>query len=157
MSSASVAANITAGEILPPDRSIELAFRAPVDPQSAQGAIQLSGPFGRRTARMNFVKRGKAVQVHLDGTGFGAFELVVSELLGKNGELLVDSYTLPFAIVDLSARMPDDVRIEHAVRLVIGDLHVARRRIGTAFRGAALTFSERVQGLLKNDTEPRKG
>ena len=50
--------------------------------------------------------------------------LSISELLSTKGEKLVDHYRLPFRSCRSRAKSRDDLRVEHAVRLFIDELHV---------------------------------
>ncbi len=121
-------ANIVPGEVLQPGASIELALGRPADPRSAQGAVSLLPSRGPLDVRL--LKRGRVLGVRLTDLPSGAYELVVAELLDRKGQRLVEHLALPFVIAPISGTVPDGVRIEHAVRLVIGDLGVERRPLG---------------------------
>ena len=118
--------NITADEVIAPGSTIELAFAAPVEEKSAQGAIRVTCGCEPRSVRIEVAKRGRLVRVNVDETVLGACRLVIAELLGAKGERLVDAYRLPFSVAPLPGKLPAGLRVEHAVRLLIGDLHVER-------------------------------
>ena len=122
--------NITADEVIAPGSTIELAFAAPVEEKSAQGAIRVTCGCEPRSVRIEVAKRGRLVRVNVDETVLGACRLVIAELLGAKGERLVDTYGLPFSVAPLPGKLPAGLRVEHAVRLVIGDLHVERVALG---------------------------
>src|SRR5512132_1985816 len=126
--------NVTADEIVAVGSTIELTLGAQVDPQSAQGAIRVVRGSEEIATGIALANRGRVVTVRLDEAALGACELVVSELLGTKGETLVDRYRLPFSVVPISGKVPDDQRVEHAVRLFIDDLHVVRLAPGEATR-----------------------
>ena len=127
--------NVTADEIVAVGSTIELTLGAQVDPQSAQGAICVVRGCEQVATGIALANRGRVVTVRLDEAAIGACELVVSELLSTKGETLVDRYHLPFSVVPISGKVPDDLRVEHAVRLFIDDLHVVRLAPGEATRG----------------------
>ena len=95
MATKSFVANIVADEIIPAGSSIELTFPAPVDPQSAQGAIRVLRGCEEVKSRIALGKRGRVVTVRLDDGAIGSYDIVISELLSTKGETLVDSHRLP--------------------------------------------------------------
>ncbi len=115
--------------------SIELTLPAPIDPQSAQGAIRVVRGCEQIKAHIQLDKRGRVVTVRLDESTVGSCELVVSELLSTKGERIVEHYRLPFAVVPITGKIPRDLRVEHAVRLFIGELNVVRLGPGETTRG----------------------
>lgn len=119
-------ASITADEIVPPGSTIELTFRAQVDPQSAQGAIRLARGPERLHARVALDKPGRVVTVRIDDDAIGACELVVEELLSTKGLKLVVHHRLPFSVVPIAGRVPAGLRVEHTVRLYFDELRVVR-------------------------------
>jgi hypothetical protein len=127
-------ASVTADEVIAPGTTIELAFGAPVDPQSAQGAIRVEHRCGEVAVRVTLAKRGRVVTVGLDDT-VGPCALVISELLGAKGQRLVDYHRLPFTVVPISGKVPSELRVEHAVRLFVDELQVVRLAPGAT--GAA--------------------
>jgi hypothetical protein len=127
-------ASVTADEVVAPGTPIELTFAAALDPRSAQGAIRVERRCEPVAARVTLSQRGRVATVHLDDAGVGAFSLVVSELLGAKGERLVDHYRLPFSVIPISGKVPGELRVEHAVRLVIDELEVQRLGPGQATR-----------------------
>ena len=127
-------ASVTADEVILPGTAIELTFDAELDPQSAQGAIRLERRCEQVIASVKLAKRGRVATVQLGDTAVGSYSLVVSELLSTKGEKLVDYYRLPFSVIPISAKVPAELRIEHSVRLFIGELDVARLTPGQATR-----------------------
>ncbi len=134
MATKPLSANITADEIVAPGSTIELTFSAQVDARSAQGAIRVVRRCEQVSTNIGLSNRGRVVAVRLDDAVLGACELVISELLGIKGKMLVDRYRLPFSVVPISGKVPADVRVEHAVRLFIGDLNVVRLAPGELTR-----------------------
>lgn len=126
MSTSTLESSITADEIIAPGTVIELAFGAPVDPQSAQAAIRVMRGCEQLRAGIELAKRGRGVTVRLDEATVGACHLVVSELLGTKGERLVEHHRIAFSVLPISGKVPDNLRVEHAVRLFIDDLQVVR-------------------------------
>jgi len=118
--------NVSADEIVAVGSTIELTFPRPVDPRSAQGAIRVLGDTRAIDTRIEVSRRGRQVSIRLDDVATGPCELVISELLGSKGDQLVDHFGMRFSIVPISATIPDDVRVEHAVRLFVDDYHVER-------------------------------
>jgi hypothetical protein len=129
-----IIASIVADEIVAAGSSIELTLPAPVDPQSAQGAVRLMHGCDQVSARLELTRRARVVAVRLDDAAIGAYTLVVSELLGTKGETLVDRYHLPFLVVPIAGKIPGDLRVEHSVRLVVDPLNVTRVAPGAGAR-----------------------
>ena len=129
-----ITSNVGADEIVPADSNIELTFRTPVDPQSAQGAIRVLRGCEEVRSRIALDKRRRVVTVHLDAGAIGSHEIVISELLGAKGEELVEEYRLPFSVVPIAGKIPGDMRVEHAVRLVVDQLNITRVAPGEGSR-----------------------
>ena len=136
--------NIVADEIVVPGSMIELTLPTQVDPQSAQGAVRVMRDHQPIQARIRLSQRGRVVVVQLDDASIGAFQLVVSELLDTKGQMLVDRYRLPFSVVPVSGEIPRSHRIEHAVRLFIGDLRVVRLAPGQQNRAGFIDVVKAV-------------
>jgi hypothetical protein len=130
-----VTVNISPGEIVQPGTTIELTAPRAIDPRSAQGAIRLRQGGQTSRAIVSVAKRGRVLRIPTDDLPAGSHELVVDELLDVKGERLVDRLTIPFHVVPLSGRIPAGLRVEHAVRLVVGDLGVERLTPGEARKG----------------------
>ena len=135
MAKKTLTASIAADEIVAPGSTIELTFGAPVEAQSAQGAIRVVSRCKQLSTTIGLTNRGRSVTVRLDDGVLGACELTISELLSVKGETLVDGYRLPFSVVPISGKVPADLRVEHAVRLFIDDLSVVRLAPGELRRG----------------------
>lgn len=121
-----VTVNITAGEILPPGASIELKSVRAIEPRWAQGSLQLFHHGAPHPLTVEVAARSKTIRISTQQLEPGAYQLVVSELLGAKGERLVDRLVVPFSIAPISGDVPRDLRVEHAARLAIGDLTVER-------------------------------
>lgn len=147
--SKSFTANVIADEIVADGRTIELSFAAAVDPRSAQGAIQLRRGCEPLPTRITVSKR--TVRIATEGVSPGAVRLVISELLSAKGERLVEHHVLPFALIPISGKLPADLRIEHAVRVVIGDLEVARLLPGQEARAGHIDV---VKAVSRKDGTP---
>ncbi|MFC5268105.1 S8 family serine peptidase [Kribbella qitaiheensis] len=122
-------ANIVAGEVLQPGATIELALARPVEPRSAQGGIRIS-PGELKPISVQVHNHGRLVAVDVGELPAGAYQLVVDELLDTKGQRLVDREVIPFTMSPITATIPSHLRVEHAVRLVIGDLDVQRLSFG---------------------------
>ncbi len=126
MSASLLQSSITADEVVAPGTVIELAFAAPVDAQSAQAAIRVMRGCEPLRVAVELAKRGRVVTVRLDEATVGACQLVITELLGTKGERLVERHRIAFSVLPISGKLPDNLRVEHAVRLFIDELEVIR-------------------------------
>ena len=118
--------SVTPDEIIAPGTAIELTFRSEVDRQSAQASIRVERKCEQVATQVALDKRGRVATVRLDESAIGPHALVITELLSTKGEKLVENYRVPFSVVPISGKIPGELRVEHAVRLFIGDLHVTR-------------------------------
>ncbi|WP_152038143.1 S8 family serine peptidase [Paraburkholderia hospita] len=119
-------ASIVADEIVPAGKAIELSFVAAVDPRSAQAAIRLMRGVKPVDVLVCLKRKGRVVQIPIDPDAIGPHRLVVSELLDTKERRLVGQWVLPFSVVPISGKVESEVRVEHAVRLVMDDLNVRR-------------------------------
>jgi subtilase family protein len=147
-----VTANIVAGEVLQHGAKIELALARPVDPRSAQGAIRMS-PAGLERLDVQVNKRGRVVVVKLDELQAGAYELVLDELLDTKGQRLTGRLVIPFTMAPLTGAIPSRLRVEHAVRLVVGDLGVERLSWGDSSAGGYVDVVKAVDRTTGEPTE----
>jgi hypothetical protein len=145
-----VTVNISPGEIVQPGTIIELSAPRAVDPRSAQGAVRLRDGGEVYRAIVSVAKRGRVLRIPTDALPAGSHELVVDELLDVKGERLVDRLTIPFHVVPLSGRIPAGLRVEHAVRLVMGELGVQRLAPGAATKGHV----DMVKAVGRKDGQP---
>jgi hypothetical protein len=120
------AVDLNADEVIRPGRTLHLTFKAPVDPKSAQGAVRVLHGGCDVPVRVSVDKRRWVVAVQIDETRLGGMILAVTELLGSKGERLVDRFRLPFSVVPISGKIPEDFRVEHAARLALGELGTKR-------------------------------
>jgi hypothetical protein len=121
-----VTVNVAPGEIVQPGFVIELSAARPVDPRSAQSAVRLVQGNSPVLISVELVGRGRVLRIPTKELSSGAYKLVISELLDAKGERLVSRLAVPFSVVPISAEIPADLRVEHAVRLVIGEFAVER-------------------------------
>jgi hypothetical protein len=126
MSTSVLQSSITADEVIAPGTVIELAFAAPVDPQSAQAAIRVVRGCEPLRVAIELAKRGRVVSVRIDEAVVGACQLLVGEVLGVKGERLVERHRVAFSVLPISGKLPENLRVEHAVRLFIDELQVVR-------------------------------
>lgn len=126
--------SICADEIVPVGTEIELGFDTPIDPQSAQGAITLTRRNRPVAIEPELSKNGQTVRICLPKEKTGAFVLTVSELLGTKQNRLLDHLSVPFVVLELCGEVPKNMRIEHAVRLSIGEMDVTRLKPGATPR-----------------------
>jgi hypothetical protein len=127
--------NISPDEIIAPGTGIEIVLASPVTAKQAQTSVRLTQGCAVVHAPVTLAKRGRVIRVELAEDMRGAFVLVVDELLGVKGEKLVEHCRLPFSVIPVSGKVDPELRIEHAARLVVGDLHVERLSPGEEARG----------------------
>ena len=130
MARARFEASISADEIITPGTPIELRFGVAVDVQSAQSAIRVDRGPERLAVQITVAKKGRILTIRMDEKVLGACALVVEELLGAKGKRLVERHRVPFAVIPVAGRVPNDLRVEHAVRLYFDDLRVLRLEPG---------------------------
>jgi Subtilase family len=118
--------NIAAGEVLQPESTIELSASRPIEARSAQGAIRLLRGCAPVRAELELLKRGRAAVVRTEPLDPGGYVLTVSELLDEKGERLARRLEIPFSVAPITGKLPRERRVEHAVRLQIGELDVTR-------------------------------
>src|SRR5215831_19956561 len=118
--------NFSAGEILQPGASLEIKAAHSVDPRSAQGAVRLLRGGVPISATVRMQKQDRVLQVATDGLDPGSYELRVTELLDVKGKRLAGGLAVPFAMIPISGQLPPEVRVENAVRLIVGELGVHR-------------------------------
>ena len=147
----SVSVSVTPGEILQPGTTIEIRTGRAVDPRFAQGAIRLTSRASGRPVTVGVSAKGRLLKLSTEGLAAGKYDLVISELLGAKGERLVDRRVIPFVIVPISGDVPKDLRVEHAVRLHVGDLAVARFAPGTSGRAGHIDV---VKAVGRADGQP---
>lgn len=143
--------NITAGETLQPGSLIELRAVLPIHPRWAQGAVRLVKGGSSQPVTVKLAARGRVLTIPTGQLGPGAYELVVSELLGTKGERLVDRLVVPFSVVPISGQVPPELRVEHAVRLVIGELDVQRLAPGQRSKSGHVDV---IKAVRRKDGEP---
>ena len=144
--------SISAGEVLRPGTTIELNAPRPIDARSAQGAVCVghrNEP--ARRAMVEVRKRGRLLAVPTDGLPPGPHELTIDELLDTKGGRLVERLVVPFQVVPLSGRVPPELRVEHAVRLVVGDLGIERLAPGAT---GAKAHVDVVKAVRRENGEP---
>ena len=118
--------NIEGGEVLQPQATIELQASRPIDARSAQGAIRLSRGCTRVDVAVELRGRGRVAAVRAEELAPGAYVLTVAELLDSKGGRLAGLVEVPFTVAPVAGELPKDHRIEHAVRLEVGELGVTR-------------------------------
>lgn len=143
--------SIVPGEILQPDATIQVAVRRAVDPQIAQGAVRLTHAGRVRPMSVELSKRGRLLELRTQGLEPGPHELVIDELLDRKGGRLAEQASIPFVIVPISGEIPPDLRVEHAVRLVIGELDIERLAPGER---AAAGYIDVLKAVRREDGEP---
>jgi hypothetical protein len=146
-----VSANITAGEVVQPGAVIELRAARPIDRRWAQGTVRLMRRRSTQPVTVELAERGRVLRIPTGDLGPGSYELVVSELLGTKGERLVDRLVVPFSVIPIAGAVPPDLRVEHAVRLVVGELDVQRLGPGEGSRAGHVDV---VKAVGRKDGEP---
>ncbi|MEA3020514.1 MAG: hypothetical protein QOI47_2038, partial [Actinomycetota bacterium] len=121
-----VSFNIAAGEVVQPQSAIELYASRPIDARSAQGAIRLARGCEPVRSAVELRKSGRVAVVRTEPLESAAYVLTVSELLDRKGGRLTGHVEIPFTVAPISAELPPEHRVEHAVRLQIGELSVTR-------------------------------
>ena len=146
-----IKANVSANEVIVPGSTIELVIEGTVDSQSAQAAISVKRGCTEVRFTLVVAKRGRVILVTIDPSVIGGCELRVAELLGLKGERLVDKFFLPFSVVPIAGKVPPELRVEHAVRLVFGELTVERIGLGEVARAG---FVDAIKAVHRTSGEP---
>ena len=115
----------TPGEVLPAGTLLTIQGATNVDERSAQGAIHLVGRHGEQRAVVRTSPREGQIGIDTSELDTGDFMLVIDELLDEQGERFAP-LAVPFVIDRLRGKVPDALRVEHVVRLAIGELDVQR-------------------------------
>ena len=118
--------NIEGGEVLQPQATIELQASRPIDARSAQGAIRLSRGCTPVDVAVELRGRARVDAVRTEALPAGEYVLTVAELLDSKGGRLAGLVEGPFTVAPVAGELPKDHRIEHAVRLEVGELGVTR-------------------------------
>jgi hypothetical protein len=144
--SKSIQFSIAADEIVAPGTPIEIALPAAVDDQAAQAAVRVVRGCDVVPAQVRLARKGRAIVVSLEDTGAaaGAFTLEVGELLGTRGQRLGGPLRLPFAVFPSAGKVRSELRVEHAARLVVGELEVTRLAPGQAGEGGHVDVMKAV-------------
>jgi hypothetical protein len=122
----SLTISVSPGEILQPGETIEIRSTTAIARRFAQSAVRLTRRGAAVPITVRVGARGRLLSVSTADLEPGPYELDIRELLGSRGERLVDRRAIPFAIVPISGDLPAGSRVEHAVRIVVGDLAVER-------------------------------
>lgn len=136
--------DLDADEIIQPGRKIHLTFGVAVDPKSAQAAVRVLHCGCAVPVRVSVDKRRRVVAVQIEETRFGGMVLAVTELLGAKGERLVGRWRLPFSVAPVSGKIPENFRVEHAARLVTGELGTKRLAPGESAEGGHIDVVKAV-------------
>ena len=121
--------SITPGEIIAPGTTIQLTAERPIDARSAQGAVRVTSRCERHTVSVALARRGRALTIATRDLPPGPYELTVDELLDARGGRLTGRLVVPFLLAALAGEVPDELRVEHGVRLVVGELSVERHAL----------------------------
>ena len=112
---------LRAGEIVPRGRSIVVTAEAAVSPEAWRG-ISVAG----QRINLKPLGNGRGAEIDTSTLELGSHVLHIAELWSsRSGKRLADCQ-VPFIVVDLSAPVPADVAILHAVRLRFEELEVVR-------------------------------
>jgi len=146
--SKSIQFSIAADEILAPGTPIEITLPAAIEDRAAQAAVRVVRGCDVVPAQVRLARRGRAIVVSLEDTGahpaVGAFTLEVGELLGAKGQRIGEPVRLPFAVFPTSGKVHSGLRVEHAARLVFGELDVTRLAPGQAGDGGHVDVMKTV-------------
>ncbi len=121
--------SFTPGEVLPAGTVLTIRGADNVDERSAQGAVHLVGRHGEQRAIVQTSPREGRIGIDTSTLATGDFMLVIDELLDDKGGHFAP-LAVPFVIDELRGKVPDELRVEHVVRLAIGEFDV--QRLGTA-------------------------
>jgi hypothetical protein len=121
-----VTLNIAAGEVLQPHSTIELSANRPIEARSAQGAVHLTRGGAPVRTELELRRRGRTAVVRTEPLEPGGYVLTVSELLDEKGGRLTDRVEIPFSVVPIAGELPREHRVEHSVRLQVGEFGVTR-------------------------------
>jgi hypothetical protein len=148
----SLTISVSPGEILQPGETIEIRSKRAIARRFAQSAVRLSRHGAPIPITVRVGARGRLLSVSTADLEPGPYELDIRELLGSRGERLVDRRAIPFAIVPISGDLPAGSRVEHAVRIVVGDLAVERLAPGgRSDRGTCRRSEGRSSRLRRGD------
>lgn len=146
-----IRATVTANEIIPPGSAIELELPDPVDPQSAQAAICVRQGCAQVPVTITLAKRGRTIRIQLDAATVGGCVLTVKELLSAKAERLASQFVLPFSVIQISGKLPPELRVEHTARLFFGELGVERLAPGQLTRGGHV---DAIKAVNRKDGTP---
>ena len=118
-----VQTHLISHEILFPASTITIETSAPLDARSAQSGIVVSGERGivklsnkDKTATWSPAKKLKA----------GSYQLIINEILSKEGEGLKERVEIPFYVVESQSKIPEDHYVESMVRMRINEVDTCR-------------------------------
>ncbi|MBP6675700.1 MAG: S8 family serine peptidase [Vitreoscilla sp.] len=140
----SIVASIVADEIVPPGALIEFSLPAAVDAQAAQAGVRLLRGCQPVQALIAVGRQGRQITVTLPADACGAHRVEIRELLGAKGQRLVELLSLPFSVLAASGKVAREHRVEHAVRLAIGELDVTRLAPGSTGEGGHVDLLKAV-------------
>ncbi len=115
--------NISPFDIVFLETSIRIESDRPIDSQSAQGAVTLSG----RRVYATLSQDAKTITIgekeHLEP---GNHQLTIDEILDKEGKQIGNRCVIPFTVVDSIASVPKELQVKSFVRLQLEPLQTSR-------------------------------
>jgi hypothetical protein len=120
--------NLMAYEKITPQVVITLSSEIPFDLVKARKAIKIA----KHRLGVSLSKDGYTLEIRAK-KGFkpGPHELAIGELPSIKGKSLNDPYKIPFTVVATQLKLPEDLQIEHWVRLRIEEYRTQRLPIDT--------------------------
>ncbi len=118
----------TPGEVLSAGTLLTIQGAANVEERYAQGAVHVVGRNGEHRAIVRTSPHDGQIGIDTSELGTGNYMLVVDELIDEAGERFAP-LAVPFVIDRVRGKVPEELRVEHVVRLAIGELDV--QRVGT--------------------------
>ncbi len=144
--------SFTPGEILPTGSVLQISGADNVDPRSAQAAVHLVTPCGERRVTVDTAPEAGLITIDTTGLDAGDFTLVIDELLDDTGNRFAP-LVAPFAIDDLRGKVAAELRVEHVVRLAVGELDVTRLGRGDKAPSGS-TWVEVAKAVDRTSGEP---
>jgi hypothetical protein len=113
--------SIEPGEVVRRGRPIQVSHRTQLSAESVRGIVVVG-----QAPTVTLDEGARSVTVDTATLPLGRHQLRVDELGENRSGAKLDDVAVDFVVVDSSAPVPDELSVHHAVRLVIGDLDVAR-------------------------------
>jgi hypothetical protein len=122
---ANITLSFTPNELVSIGSTLTIGGAPGVDAQAAQGAVRVFGAEGSVAVLVATDPDAGTVAVPTEHLAPGAYVLSVDGLLDTKGTAL-GSTTAPFTITSFTGKIDERLRVEHVVRLAVGELDTER-------------------------------